>query len=116
MKALLKIIVSFNTLGVNIFKSKTLTKWLSELSQKFHFLPLYWQPVYSYGQTSTSQTLLRSQQHLKTRHYAFQEVSTTQSVSDSKTNTTSLNLEVEVKTGRLHVLTESLKFEGFLLR
>ena len=53
MKALLKIIVSFNTLGVNIFKTKTLTKWLSELSQKFHFLRSSWQPAYSYGQIQT---------------------------------------------------------------
>lgn len=53
MKALLKIIISFITLGVNIFKTKTLTKWLSELSQKFHFLRSSWQPAYSYGQIQT---------------------------------------------------------------
>jgi hypothetical protein len=114
MKALLNIIVSFNTLGVNIFKTKTLTKWLSELSQKFHFLPSYWQPAYFYGQTSTQQTRLKSQQILRKTHYAFQEVSTTQIVSERETNKTSLNLQV--KTGRLHGLTESLKIEGFKLR
>jgi hypothetical protein len=51
MKAVLKLIVARIMLGLNILKPQTLTKWLSELLQKFHFLPSYWQPAYSYGQT-----------------------------------------------------------------
>lgn len=89
MKALLKILVARITLGVNNTKPKTLTKWLSALSQKLHFLPLYWQPAYSYGQTQTP-ALHQHQPTVLLQATTFQSAHqgqlTTQSASSKKTN------------------------------
>ena len=86
MKALLKLIDVRITLGVNIFKTKTLTKWLSELSQKLHFLPSYWQVAFSYGQIQTpalhKPTALLQVSQLESAHQA---TLTTQSAASKKT-------------------------------
>jgi hypothetical protein len=71
MKDFLKLDFVRNTLGVNFLQTKTLTKWLSELSQKLHFLLSYWQPAYSYGQTLTPQTQQQLQAQTM-KFFAFQ--------------------------------------------
>lgn len=114
MKVLLKIIVSFHTLGVNIINTKTLTKWLSELSQKFHFLRSSWQPAYSYGQTLTPPTLLKLQAAVTKQSCAYQAASPGLNASKKKKKISFVNLERS--TSRLNGLTESLKVEGFKLR
>lgn len=86
MKALLKFIDVRITLGVNIFKTKTLTKWLSELSQKSPFLHLYWQPAYSYGQIQTP-ALHQPAEYLNSTaacSHVSQDTTTTQSVYSQK--------------------------------
>ena len=85
MKALLKLLNIHVTLGENLFTSKTLTKWLSELSQKFHFLLSSWQPAYSYGQTQT-QALHQPMDLLKATpmYAAHQDQIITQSASTKK--------------------------------
>ena len=61
MKTMLKVNRLINTLGEIFINIINLTKkWLKELSQKSHFLLSYWQPAYSYGQTSIRQTPNRS--------------------------------------------------------
>ena len=124
MKALLIFFNSFNTLGINNFSSKTLAKWLSELLQKFHFLPLYLQPAYSYGQTLISPTHLKSQtlksQALRETYYASQAQVNGLDVKQKKqrNNVIQNTTSVEESTTRrgLNGLTELLKFEGLKLR
>ena len=92
MKALLKLLNIHVTLGENLFTTKTLTKWLSELSQKFPFLLSYWQPAYSYGQTQT-QALHQPMDLLKATasHAADQEQVISQSAFTKKKQQTSSN-------------------------
>lgn len=112
------------TLGEIFRQPKTLTKkWLSELSQKFHFLLSYWLPAYSYGQTLTVQTqhnwqMQQSSPNLQPTH-VYQAHQLSQPVCTTKTerlkrrsNATSVSSTYK----KLNSLTESLRLEGFKIR
>ena len=103
------------TLGKIFTYTKTLTKWLSELLQKFHFLPSYWQPAYSYGQTLT----LPTQHNLQVQTVKFnQHVGQGAEIflSALKTKTSSLKSNKNISTGRLRSLSDSLNISGLRLR
>jgi len=111
------LIVNFlrTTLGEIFINLKTLTKWLSELSQKFHFLPSYWQPAYSYGQTLTPpmQHKLQVQIH-RLKQDVFQAV---QSGLNAKLGTTNIENGIYKKNvTRLNGLSETLNLSAFKLR
>ena len=120
MKALLKLLIVRITLGEKLFTTKTLTKWLSELSQRFPFLLSYWQPAYSSGQILTPQLQLNSQamasQQLETLSVSQEHLDTQSAQGRKKKITTSTYINQEEKPGRLSGLTEALKFDGLKLR
>ena len=118
-----------HTLGEIFTNPKTLTKkWLSELSQKFHFLLSFWQPAYSYGQTLTLQVQHNWQQQQSSpnleRSHVCQASQLTHSALQTKTKRAQLRTEVgSNKSGavakgyqKLSNLTDSLRLEGFKIR
>ena len=119
MKALLKLLNTHVTLGENLFKTKTLTKWLSELSQKFHFLLSSWQPAYSYGQTQTSQQALLNIQSLSSSQ-PKSSVSLApqlgQNALKKKLKKRSKQFAYESSVSRLKGLAESINIEAIKVR
>ena len=112
------------TLGVNLF-TQTLTQCLNELSHAFHFLLSYWQPAFSYGQTSTRAALqFSSLKPSRVISHAYQDHQHTQTASLKRTtlrknsSTASDELvDAESKTAsRLSSLKEALNPERLLLR
>jgi hypothetical protein len=102
------------TLGVNIFKPKTLIKWLSELSQKFHFLLSYWQPAYSYGQTLTPHTHLSLQESQIRMFNAFQVPLHGQTVQKRKKPTSLVSTQKSKRV--LSSFIDSISVEKYRIR
>ena len=124
MKTLLSGLFKPFTLGENLI-SKTLTQCLNELSHAFHFLRSFWQPAYSYGLTSTRQTLLfNSLSQSQLNSHAYQDLQPTQTAS-LKRKTTTQNQEnsllskvdlAKAASSRLVNLKETFNFERFIIR
>lgn len=85
MKTMLSGLFKHSTLGLSkIFK--TLTQWLNELSHAFHFLLSYWQPAYSFGQTSTKAPhRFRSLNPFRQSTHAYQALQFGQTATITKT-------------------------------
>ena len=117
MKAILKVFSVRNTLGKNFSNLKTLTKkWLSELLPRFHFLLSYWQPAYSYGQTSSRQTPHNWQiQGIKSVAQVWQD---SHNASLKKTPTKSREVEATYiqKEGIFSSFVNSFNIESFKVR
>jgi len=123
---MLKLNLIHSTLGKTFTNLKTLTKkWLSELSQKFHFLLSYWQPAYFYGQTLTQQTqhnwqMQQSTQNLADTHVCqvsqpIHNVDTIKRLRQLHSSNNSIG-SVSGTYQKLNNLTDSLRLEGFRIR
>lgn len=103
------------TLGQIIVNLKTLTKWLSELSQKFHFLPSYWQPAYSYGQTLIPLTQHKLQIQMQGLS-VFQEHKVGQNVKLRNSGGETLKLKKDKTKDKLRGFYQTLYLTGLKLR
>ncbi len=116
MKERLKFNSLHTTLGESFLNLKILTKkWLSELSQKFHFLLSFWQPAYFYGQTLTvpPQRKLQVRIH-KLQDYVYQAHQFGLNAGKSNDSTTVLGKAITVR--RLRSLSDTLNLDWLRLR
>lgn len=117
------------TLGLKFLLTKTLKKWLNELSLAFHFLHSFWRPDYSYGQMLTAQPVPvqpthKSQIMPMVKPSVYQAHPTIQSAISTNSRKSSSSQETleEAKTKSvsdkisLKGISESLQLEGFTIR